>query len=804
MIKKYGSRTNITTDINKGPVLKLPPPPPVGVAAALALYCVSDTLLTLANKLAVVALPAPHALLAFQNGVTVLLLLLLTHVVPDRVGGALPLLTTAAVRTWLPLTLLFVGMLASSLLALLQVSAVTLIVFRNLGTLVTAFFERSVLGTEISPLSVASLLGILFGVVLYGLHDLQFSAVGYAWLTLNIACTAAFQIYVKGLITAHPKEGPDAIGPFGMSYFNNLISLPVFALMAVGAGELIRLPALVSALSARAWAAVMLSAVLGFALSTSAFLVNKLVSATSMMVANNVNKFALIVLSELFVHATIGPLAALGMALVMASAWLYSHSKGPWDKSGALHTVFSVLGMRRLLYMAAGVAVAFFFYQRSKADFASIQRDEFPYSSYIDYERFIPKRVGPRWTPQPGIRSENDTVFYMRESDFLSCPLAAAEPGFKRLCDAKNGGACAAPPINLNVDYFGTLPAVTVSGESVQRAIQRTLRSAWGDDPPQIDFYVRVGCMGHYELQLLLPSIELFWPEFLGEVIIVLDAGNNKTLEYFLPRNWRDTRQSYRFVYENVPCLPGYLFNQVSAMNMDMHSHAQYITSTDSDSTLHSPVTPDILFAAGGALKLAFSQVFQKPAFIKETEFFTGAGTCSSHTMVTLPITFARETFRAYREWQSTTECYYDKVVRFQFDPKPEGFKTKDFCWMCQLSTFIQITNITLDKYALIDLDDRRGPVLQRFALHTTYECVNEIKASYEESSRLIWLEGICRILGEAIVPDCANITTKHVDYATYAYAEAFSWASNTFCAIRLSEYVDLFRAAENRSRIVR
>ena len=176
--------------------------------------------------------------------------------VPARVGGPLPPLSASVVRTWLPLTLLFVGMLASSLLALQAVSAVTLIVFRNLGTLVTAGFERAALGTRISALSVLSLVGILAGVACYAALDLQFSAVGYGWLGLNVACTAAFQVYVKRVISGQPKEGPGALGPFGMSYYNNVISLPVLAAVALGAGELPRLPALVGALSAQGWAVV--------------------------------------------------------------------------------------------------------------------------------------------------------------------------------------------------------------------------------------------------------------------------------------------------------------------------------------------------------------------------------------------------------------------------------------------------------------------------------------------------------------------------------------------------------------------
>lgn len=330
----------------------------LNVAVALFVYCVSGTLLTLVNKLAVGAFPAPHSLLLFQNGLTVLLLLALTSAAPERLGGRLPPLTCAAVRTWLPLSLLFVVMLATSLLALQSLSAITLIVMRNLGTLVVAFFESALLGSRVSTLSVASLLGILLGVACYGANDLQFSIVGYAWLAVNIASTAAYQIYVKALLTGIPKEGPDALGPFGMSYFNNVISLPVLLVLAL-ATEAPRVIDHAYALSPAGAAVVVASAFLGLALSTSAFLVNTLVTATTMMVANNVNKFALVVVSEVFMEQTLGPAAAAGTALAVASAWLYSESRGRWATSGRLRDACEALGTASLLAIPLLVALGY-------------------------------------------------------------------------------------------------------------------------------------------------------------------------------------------------------------------------------------------------------------------------------------------------------------------------------------------------------------------------------------------------------------------------------------------------------------
>ena len=798
------------------------------VALVLAVYCASGPLLTLANKLAVTALPAPHALLALQNGATVALLLALTSAAPARFGGALPALTLPAVRAWAPLTLLFVGMLAASLLALQAVSATTLVVVRNAGTLVVAFFERAVLGTPISTLSVASLLGILAGVGLYGAGDVHFSAAGYAWLAVNVACTAAFQIYVKGLIAGLPREGPGALGPFGMSYYNNAISLPVLVLVALLAGEGPQLPARLAALSSGVWVVVIASALLGFALSTSAFLANKLLSATSMMVANNVNKFALIIVSELAVQLTLGPVAVLATVLVMLSAWVYAQASGSWA-SGQLHAAFASMGTRRLL---TGTAMAAALLAVVSSLIAPpppsvIVSDQLQHAAHLNshhvtppscaalagndsaayYRCFVPPRVGPSWVSEPGVRSDNAVSYYV--SNWSQCPLAAGEPGFKRICNVDE--PCAAPLPAATHTYDG-LPQTTASGEHVQLAIQRGLRAAWGTDPPHIDLYFRAGCGAVGEIAQLLPTVELFWPEHIGEVIIALDAGNNQTLEYFLPPRWRATRQSYRLVYEDVPCLPGRTFNQVSYLNLDAHSRAQYVVTIDSDCAFHSPVTPDLLFDDSRHLLLPHSRNFQRGAWNKSVEFFTGAGTFSSHTMVSQPVAFARETFPAFRAWmlEHHGTCYFDAVARFHTDSPPIGILAdllrvfamrkkehlvrSSFCWMCQLGTFMQVSGRTLSSYNMVDLDDDSGQVYQRMAIHGTYDA--DETGDFVSSARRAVREGLCRVLGQATLPDCASVDHSYVDRVTFAYAD-FPWAQPAArAAMRVKQYVSAFRSA--------
>ena len=68
------------------------------------------------------------------------------------------------------------------------------------------------------------------------------------------------------------------------------------------------------------------SGALGICLSVTAFMLNALISATSMMVANNVNKFFVIMLSECFIQRTLDGVSSLGIAVVMLFGWLYGEA----------------------------------------------------------------------------------------------------------------------------------------------------------------------------------------------------------------------------------------------------------------------------------------------------------------------------------------------------------------------------------------------------------------------------------------------------------------------------------------------
>ena len=294
----------------------------------LLLYCISGSLLTLVNKLAIVAFPFPNMLLVLQNGATVILLVMsFVHA-----STVIPPLSMAILKVWIPVVLLFVTMLISSLFALVYVSVPTVIVIRNLSTLSVAVLEYFLLNTAIDYLSVATLFGMLFGAVFYAIHDMTFSIPGYAFLLANVIGTSCYQIYIKKIVNMPDMKD---MGPTGMSYYNNLISLPILIILAVVMGELRTLSSYVRSMflpQMKSICVVLLSCILGFSLSTSAFALNKLISPTSIMVANNVNKFSLIFLSEVLVQSTLDVTASVGAVSVLFFGWLYSQTKERFAK----------------------------------------------------------------------------------------------------------------------------------------------------------------------------------------------------------------------------------------------------------------------------------------------------------------------------------------------------------------------------------------------------------------------------------------------------------------------------------------
>ena len=284
-------------------------------------FCLSGSALTVLNKQIMGFLPAPNVVLFAQNAATLVLLVFGKSTLQLQIES----LQRHKARRWFPLVILFYGMLASSMLALKFVTATTLIVQRNLGTVTIAVADYFYLGTVQTKPRICAILGMCAGSILYAWIDLDVSSTvgftGYAWLAANVAATTAYQIKVKSLVNELDMNS------WTMAYYNNLLSLPVCAIIGIYRREAdtLREFTLNNGATISQHVTLFVSCTLGFCLSVSAFQLNRLITPTSITILNNTNKFALIFFTAYFMdYSTLSYSTIAGAAVVMICAAYYS------------------------------------------------------------------------------------------------------------------------------------------------------------------------------------------------------------------------------------------------------------------------------------------------------------------------------------------------------------------------------------------------------------------------------------------------------------------------------------------------
>lgn len=284
------------------------------------IFCLSGSALTVFNKLIMRAFPAPNLVLFLQNVITYLLLVLGAPIVPFDIGK----FERSKALKWLPLVFLFYGMLVSSMFALEIVTATTLIVQRNLGTMTIACADYVFLGTTQPRRRIFAIICLCLGSLLYvydEVDSMKFDVNGYFWLLVNIITTTAYQIKVKSLVNELK------LNSWTMSKYNNLLSLPFCLLFSWFHGEQYVAGSASTSLSLFDWSIIAASCTLGFILSVSAFQLNRMITPTSITVLNNSNKMVLIFFTAFFMdYDTLTVHSVSGIGIVMLSASLYSVS----------------------------------------------------------------------------------------------------------------------------------------------------------------------------------------------------------------------------------------------------------------------------------------------------------------------------------------------------------------------------------------------------------------------------------------------------------------------------------------------
>ncbi|KAH3756536.1 GDP-mannose transporter [Pelomyxa schiedti] len=149
--------------------------------------------------------------------------------------GFLPLLfdgvTAGVVAKWIPLDLLFVGMLLTNMNALHSVSIPMVTVFKSFSTVLTGIGDFAIFGQPLSLDIAGSLLVMVASSLIASFNDLEYNSTGYFWMISNCVLTSTYALYMRMALKAKVSD-------FTAVFLNNLIALPFLLPFMVLSGSL--------------------------------------------------------------------------------------------------------------------------------------------------------------------------------------------------------------------------------------------------------------------------------------------------------------------------------------------------------------------------------------------------------------------------------------------------------------------------------------------------------------------------------------------------------------------------------------
>ena len=141
---------------------------------------------------------------------------------------------------------------------------------------------------------------------------------------INVGCQVAYGVTMKKLTDIHSEL--QEMSKFTMSTYNNILALPMIVLVFFIQGEQESAAVRLMETTGWGWFIIAVTCFFGFLISTSGFGLQKLVSATTFLVINNLTKFGNIGLGMAFLNDTVASTNQLfGLIVAMlAGAW-YSY-----------------------------------------------------------------------------------------------------------------------------------------------------------------------------------------------------------------------------------------------------------------------------------------------------------------------------------------------------------------------------------------------------------------------------------------------------------------------------------------------
>ncbi|KAL8132999.1 GDP-mannose transporter GONST1 isoform X1 [Apium graveolens] len=255
-------------------------------------YCLSSCSMILVNKFVLSSydFSAGISLMLYQNLVSVLIVSMLSTL---GVISTEPL-TWRLIKVWLPVNVIFVGMLVTSMFSLRYINVAMVTVLKNVTNVITAVGEMYLFSKHHDNRVWVALFLMIISAISGGFTDLSFNAVGYTWQIINCFLTASYSLTLRRVMdTAKLVTKSGNLNEFSMVLLNNTLSLPLGLLLIFVFNEvdyltttpLLRLPTF--------WLVITLSGFLGLAISFTSMWFLHQTSATTYSLVGSLNKIPL-------------------------------------------------------------------------------------------------------------------------------------------------------------------------------------------------------------------------------------------------------------------------------------------------------------------------------------------------------------------------------------------------------------------------------------------------------------------------------------------------------------------------------
>lgn len=299
---------------------------PVHVVSGAA-YCVASASMVLLNKAALSSFDfnSTTSLLFFQCLVCVILVKM-----ADLFGMVtLEPWNMKIIQAWFPVNLIFVGMIWTSFFALKNLGVPMATVLKNLTNLFVIggdyFFYNKTYGSAVWLTLGLMMLSAVCGAA----TDLAFNLTGYFWQLINCMFTAAYSLYLRGVMDrlVSLTVNKTRLDEFSMVFYNNLLSLPLLLVLIWQGGEFATLAKEPALQNPYFLAAALASSLLAFCISFASLWFLSSTTATTYSLVGSLNKIPVALIGLVAFNVPWSPQNLLSILVGLGAGVIFVRAK---------------------------------------------------------------------------------------------------------------------------------------------------------------------------------------------------------------------------------------------------------------------------------------------------------------------------------------------------------------------------------------------------------------------------------------------------------------------------------------------